>query len=578
MPSSNRAISVQELQKGRTVAVHKNWVPNRQATAVCDFCNRRNVPLQKCQDCIINICRKCTSQGTLQKDPRHMLAAEAADSFEWYRWGKEKSTEALPSGKKREDASRVSTPEIETCLETTMHSSKHSGEPSEYPAPGRNLQCPPVRYSYPIPMIHNQRYNVPGLQPAGFPRYFNQHPQVPQYPYYLPAHAIYGYSAGQPIYNHAFPQLPTHEWPSPHTSQVAPESTQAGEVSVPNGRGEALRSFRELSSQPEPDNSYPRVTGGQLVAEVPQDPQAPPRTPVPNYGSLQSMHNNQPLNPQEQANSSEQTGPRQQSIAPLAVSPKRPSIFRKKPQTCRQFSNASEQAIRGSKRSREVAEGSGQDRSNSLSNLDRRPTKKPRHETILRNAEGGSGPNSIARTSKRTSQAFKEEKKDEDDDDANEAKYGSSIAKNFSRGQTPQSRVVKVQVKSSTGVQRLREILGTQHAGNAQSAATQNNLPGLPGSSRGRSTFSSQALKATRLDELLDAAGVQPIPWPAEVEPQVPEVGRSHQYFVKPRETSMQNSMSVLPTCRSHVSSRTDDDDEEAREAAMILLSMRHGH
>lgn len=563
MLSSTRGISVQKLQKGRIVAVHKNWAQNRQATAVCDFCNRRNISLQTCQDCIINICKTCMSQGTLQKDPRHMLASEAAESFEWHTWGKEKTTGALPYGKKRKDASCVSTPESENSPETAL-SPKCSGEPSEYPAPGNDLQYPPVQYNYLMPMIHNQRYNhgVPGSQPAGLSPHFNQYPQVPLYPYYLQPHGVYGYPASQPIYNHAFPQQPTYGSHSPQILRLSPESSMPEATPVPNGRGKALRSFRELSSQPEPNDSYSPVACGRLMTEIPQAPQAPPRTPVLPYRSLRPMNNGEPLD--RRINNRDQTTPRQQSIVPLAGSPK-------KPQTSRQSSNVSEQAIQGSKRSREVAEGSGQDSSISLSNSDRRPTKKPRHEIVPRNTEWRSHPNSVTRASKRTSLAF-----EEDDDDDDEDNSGRPVAKKVRRGEKPQSRVVKVQVKSCAGVQRLREILGIPHAGTPKSAATQNIMPIEPSRSHGRPTFSSQALKKTRLDELLDAAGVQPVPWPAELVSEVPEVERTHQYSVKPRFTSRKDSMSVLPTRHSNVRGQTDDD--EAREAAMILLSMRRGY
>lgn len=150
------------------------------------------------------------------------------------------------------------------------------------------------------------------------------------------------------------------------------------------------------------------------------------------------------------------------------------------------------------------------------------------------------------------------------------------MAKKLRPGKGPETRVVKVQVRSSTGVQRLREILRTPHTDDPRPSAAQNILPSPPSSSQGHATFSSQALKRTRLDELLDAAGVQPIPWPVESVPQVDEAERSHQYPADSSEASMKDGMVVLPTRHSHVSGQTDDD--EAREAAMILLSMRRGY
>lgn len=502
-----------------------------------------------------------------------MLASEAADSFEWHTWGKDKTTGALPSGKKRKDVSRVGTTEIENSPETAL-SSKRSEEAVGYPPPGRNFQYPPVPYNYLMPMIHHQQYNhgVSGLQPVGFPPNFRQYPQVPQYPYSIPPHGVYGYPAGQPIYTHAFPQQPTYGLHAPQIPQLSPESSKQEVTPVSNGRGQALRKFRELPSQPEPGNSYSLKTGGQLMTEISQAPQAPPPTPIPVYRSLHPAYNEQPLDRREGITNSEQTAPRQQSIAiaPLAVSPKSLSVARKKPQTSRQASNTGEQAIRGSKRSREVAEGSGQGRSSGLSNPDRRPTKKPRHEIVPRNTEQRSRPNSISRVSKRSSLVF-EEAHDDDGDHS-----GRPVTKKVRCGETPQSRVVKVQVKSSAGVQRLREILGTPHAGDPKPSTTQRIFLSAPSSSHGPSTFSSQALKKTRLDELLDAAGVQPVPWPAELAAEVPEVERYQQSSANPRVTSGQNSMSVLPTRRSHVGGQTEDD--EVREAAVILLSLRRGH
>lgn len=280
------------------------------------------------------------------------------------------------------------------------------------------------------------------------------------------------------------------------------------------------------------------------------------------------MQNEQPSNRRERINNSEETAPKQQDMVPLPVSSKKLSVARKKPQTSRQSSVVGRQAPQGSKRSREVAEASVQGNSNAISNTNGRPIKKSRHEIIARNTERHSSLKSIARDLKRTSMAF-----EEDDDDGDDS--GRPVAKKVRRGKTPQSRVVKVQVKSSAGLQRLREILGTPHAGDPKPSTTQRILPSAPSSSHGRSTFSSQALKKTRLDELLDAAGVHPVPWPAELVSEVPEVEHTHQSPAKLTDTSRQDSMAVFPTRHYHDGGQTDDD--EVREAAMILLSMRRG-
>lgn len=559
------------------MAVHENWVQNRQATAVCDFCNRRNIPLQKCQTCNINICKKCTAQGILQNDPRHMLAREAAESFDWHQWGKEKITGSCPpaSIKRKNNISRVSTPEAEDSAESLP--SQRSGGPGGYPAAVSNFQHPPIPYNYPMPIIFNQQYNHPiGLTPN-----LRQHPHIPQYHYSPSPYGMYGFSAGQPIYNHSVLQQPAYGSSSPQVPQVCSEMSNSAVSPVPIGHGRPLQNFRDRYSQPENNNDNSQAAGRRSVEEIPHDhqasqtTQAPPRSPVLSYGSLHAMHTKAERNSEKPSGLNKkirhggQLPRRHQGTGRLSDSPKEPSVAPKKPQTSCQALDASEKPNRGSKRSLEVAEGRGQDSSNDPSSLDRRPIKRPRQEIIPRStkSEQHSRPTSISRASKRQSMAPEGHGKRDS---------GIPVAKKLRRGQTPDSRVVKVHIKSSAGVHRLREILGTPHADDRTPHAAQNILPSPPSSSHGHSTFSSQALKKTRLDELLDAAGVQPVPWPAKPVPQVDEVERSHQYPTRSIEASIKDNMVTSPIHHSRVSGQTDDD--EVQEAARILLSMRRGH
>lgn len=66
---------------------HNNWVVNRHFTSRCDFCDKKNVVLQRCkaQGCHINICEFCMRSGFLANDKKHKIGSEQAGRFEWHR-------------------------------------------------------------------------------------------------------------------------------------------------------------------------------------------------------------------------------------------------------------------------------------------------------------------------------------------------------------------------------------------------------------------------------------------------------------------------------------------------------------
>lgn len=535
--------------------VHDSWAQNRQATAACDFCNRKNIPLQKCQDCHINICKKCTSKGSLEKDPRHMLAGHAAESFDWHEWGKGQKTRSLTSIRKILPTPRIVTPEPETSIRP-VPSQPLEGYLGGYPHPFGNPHYPSAPYKYPMPMGYHQQCtgSVSGLKPVDIIPPFACNHQVPQYAYSPPPYGIHAWPAGHPFYNSHDPQQSTFGAYSHRNSHLSAEQPSTTKI-IPT------RSSKDIPAHSE---------GVQALSQVPFVPSATQfskvsdPTPVTANMSIKGNRNTSSMTTGSSTEPVDTQHPRyslhKQLITQSRVeSSELPFISLESTQKPRQTLKPRAQGIKGLKRPRDGFQGSGLARSKKVSDSTHQIDEETRRETTPRPLGRQPCTMSTGRVLKRPLQVS-------EDDDVDEPR--GSPAKKSRRIYGPDTRIIKISVKSSAGVQRLREILGTSQALSRCGPAVQND-------SQSRSSFSSEELKKTHLDELLDVAGVQPAPWSGpDPPPQIRDKEPSHQLSPKPGKLADQNGSSGGFTQDLHIGDKGDAD--EVQEAAMILLNMRH--
>lgn len=527
--------------------VHENWVQNRQATAACDFCNRKKTPLQKCQDCNINICKNCIFKGTLENDARHMLASEAANSFDWHQWGKGKDKKPLPT------VTRDPKPSYHIVPPQPV-----GGCNSGYAAapPDGNLEYSPAPYHYHMPVNYNQLYShaAQGLSSMGYLPAFSQYSSVPQYPNNPPPFGICGALAGQPIYHNSIPQQPSYGLYSPQVLRPAAEYPGPANILASVAAEGAPQSSQEIKAKSEDVQDLSEASSGHSTTQVTQDSLTP-------ESSAQS----------EDIQLLGKSSKKQQNTHHLAPVSDKPIVVElKKTDKPRQALEPRKQTVRALKRSRRASQNSAQGRSKDMSSLTRQPIKKARRENVYQASERGSRARVTARVSKRSLRGS--------GDDDREEELRLLTAKKSRRDHVPETRIVNLSMRSTAGVQRLREILGTPQDDSRGDCATKDNFQSLPSSSKNRSSFSSQALKKTRLDELLDAAGVQPVPWPVpDLSTQIRDEERSCQLSAKP-ENFVGYQDSFTGGFDQHPGTDGQVDDDEAREAAMILLNMRHGN
>ncbi|KAJ4404803.1 hypothetical protein N0V82_010428 [Gnomoniopsis sp. IMI 355080] len=530
---------------------------NRQATAACDFCNRKKIPLQKCQDCNINICKTCTSQGTLENDARHMLASEAANSFDWHKWGKVKNTKPLPTLQSKKPTPRIVTPIPEPSAQTVL-SQPAGGFSSGYaPAPpDGHPQYSLAPYNYPIPVNYNQynRHATHGLSPIVYFPSFSQQSAIPQFPHTPPPFGICGAPAGQPIYYGCVPQQPSYGLYSPQIPLPAAELQGPANLLGPVADKWPPQSSQEAQAQSEDVQGLSETSNGHSTTHVTEES----LTPGSSAGSKDIHLPGQPSN-------------KEHNTPYLAHNTEKPFVELEKTHKPRQTLEPQKEAVRTLNMSCEGSQSSGQGISKNVSSSTQQPIKKARREHVQQPSERRSRTTSIARVSKRSLQGF--------GDNVKEDEPGAPPAKKSRRNHLPEARVVKLSVRSTSGVQRLREILGTSKADSRSESVTQDKPQSLASGSVSGSSFSSQAIKRTRLDELLDAAGVQPVPWPPAVpnlSPQMHDKERSRQFPAKSGKFAGYQD-SFTGRLDQHATTGDQVDDDEAREAAMILLNMRHG-
>lgn len=65
-------------------AVHDRWVRNLAATAKCDWCSQKNLVLQRCGVCHINVCHDCMAKGVLE-DNQHQVARTSVNDWNWHK-------------------------------------------------------------------------------------------------------------------------------------------------------------------------------------------------------------------------------------------------------------------------------------------------------------------------------------------------------------------------------------------------------------------------------------------------------------------------------------------------------------
>lgn len=196
----------------------------------------------------------------------------------------------------------------------------------------------------------------------------------------------------------------------------------------------------------------------------------------------------------------------------------------------------------------------------------RQPTKKCRREDATQAAE--TRPRIAASTArvtpKRSLQAS--------EDDGQDAPGPSSDTKLLPASSTTQDTGLDPRDSSTPGVKPLHEVLENPQGDGGPSDST--SQPGL--SSRRSSPDrqpSVEAVMKTRPDEDLDAVDVQPVP--ALPHP-VRDLERSRQLSSQSdEEGNDQGSSAVRPTRGFPTGNQAEDD--EMREAALILLSIRYG-
>lgn len=62
--------------------VHNKWTRTLAATAKCDWCSSKNLILQRCGVCHINVCQECMAKGVLE-DNQHQVARSAVGDWDW---------------------------------------------------------------------------------------------------------------------------------------------------------------------------------------------------------------------------------------------------------------------------------------------------------------------------------------------------------------------------------------------------------------------------------------------------------------------------------------------------------------
>lgn len=467
-----------------------------------------------------------------------MLTRDAADSFDWHQWGKSRNTKRVSALNTSRSAARDSAPVSEPSARTVPPQSfaGHDG----YPPPNRGLEYFPTSYGHPVPMIYSQQSmtGLQRLQPVGFLSAVEPYPggsPITRYSCSPPSYGMYGVPASQTVYNRCVPQQSQY---GPYPPQD-PQMPSPANALMPTVCDRAQQGSQEL------------WTLSETVQLASQAPSARPTTPVASHSPINAIQNDTLLQiPSSQAfvqpKGSQRPGTasnEQLNMAASTNAAKEGSAVLKKAQRSRQAPEAKSQAVRGSKRRRKGPEDLGQCSRQDVSSPASPPTKKKcRREKA---------PQSAARGLKRSLEASQGATPD--------TARGEHATIEVRSDNTPPLRVKKPRVKHTAGVQRLRALVGIPQAA-SQSGST------------GQSPASSQAARKTCCDELIDSGMAASTPVSS---PQVQERKYSHQLPVQPDKDNCQESSAVRPThrhCASH-----QEEDNEALDAAMTLLSMRYG-
>lgn len=498
-----------------------------------------------------------------------MLARYAADSFDWHQWGKDKNTRRGPSAQQEtQRTTHVNTPDPEPFTQTVP--SQPFGGASGYSPPSGHLQHAQAPYAHPGAMSYSQQYHhaFQGPQPAGFPPTLSQYPQVPRYPYSPSPYGMYGAPAGQPVYNSYASQQPHYGMYPPQVPQLSSQFPGPANFPVRTAHGQNPLGPQHISARSEGAERHFQVPSGHPDT---QPLEAPPSTPVPTYGALNATHNEVRLiSERDPIQSDDVQRPRQVSHkrlvtqTPTDTSEKASTVPKQTTQKSRPALKPDKQVLKESKRPREASEKLAQGSRRGESSLARQRNKKPRRENVPQaTPERRPRTASSSHALKRSFRTF------EDDDDESE----TPPTKKLRRDTASQTRIVKLRVKSTAGVQRLREVLGGTSQANSQSGCTtQASTPSRPRTSASQSSFSSQASKKTRLDEILQDAGVQSVPGPP---PQIRDLKQTRPLSTKPDAVDYGGISKDRSLQRPHTSDQ--ERDNEAEEAAMILLNMRLG-
>ncbi|KAJ4394181.1 hypothetical protein N0V93_003398 [Gnomoniopsis smithogilvyi] len=372
---------------------------------------------------------------------------------------------------------------------------------------------------------------------------------------------MYGFPAGQPSYSNCIPHHPycVYSAQNPHLS--AEESS--------SGTARAPKSSQVVLGQAESFQASPQTPFGQLAAQAPQTTIP---APIQAYRSENGTQNRTSLVSGSSTESEDAQCPRkssksQQNTQHRGSVSAESSVTIEKIRKSRQATNPGKQAVLGSKRSRERSQGFDQGSINEVSDSTHQPIKITRQENASQSYKNRRPASSTAYVLKRSRQ---------DIEDNDEDGTGSLPAKKSRHKYSPKTRIVKMSVSSYEGMQRLRQIFTTSQADSQSGSTIQDNFQTLTSGSESRSSFSSQPIKKPRLDGVLDAAGYQPVPWPVpDLPPQIPHKQRSCQLPTKPGRAGHQGSYSGLLSQHTRTTNQVNDD--EAREAATILLNMRLG-